>query len=98
MFDYIKPTQRDFDPDIYPLEVGTKNLSSDKSLEQISLDILNLPKSLKLNNGTVVVANIIPRDDENKIKFDEVSVKLHKVCKVNDISEKHQPDKTSLET
>ena len=66
MFDYIKPTQRDFNPGIYILQVGTKNLSSDRSLGQISLDILNLPKSLKLNNGTVVVANTVPRDDEIK--------------------------------
>ena len=34
MFDYIKPMQRDFNPDVYTLHVGTKDLSSHKSPEQ----------------------------------------------------------------
>ena len=74
MFDYTKSTQRDSNPN---------DLSSDKSLEQISLDILN--KSLKLNNNTVVVSNIVPRDDAYKTKADEINAKLEKLCKVNNI-------------
>ena len=42
MVDYVKPTQRDFNPDVYLLHVGTIDLSSNISPEQISLDILNL--------------------------------------------------------
>ena len=63
MLDYIKPMQRDFNHDIYILHVGTNNLSSCKSQEQIS--ILNLVKFLNLNSDTVVVL---------KKKADEVSV------------------------
>ena len=66
MVDYIKPTQRDFNPDVYLLHVGTNDLSSNKSPEQTSLDILNLANSLKLDNNTVIVSGIVPRDDENK--------------------------------
>ena len=58
MVDYIKPTQRDFNPDVYLLHVGTNDLSSNKSPEQISLDILNLANSLKLDNNTVKANNI----------------------------------------
>ena len=65
MVDYIKPTQRDFNPDVYLLHVGTNDLSSNISPEQISLDILNLANSLKLDNNTVIVSSIVPRDDEN---------------------------------
>ena len=65
MLDYIKPTQRDFNPDIYLLHVGTSNLSSNKSPEQISLDILNLANSLKLHNSTVIVSSIVPCNNEN---------------------------------
>ena len=65
---YIKPTQRDTNPDVYLLHVGTTNLSSNKSTEQISLDILNLTNFLKLDNNTVIVSNIVPRNDENKKK------------------------------
>ena len=65
MVDYIKPTQRDFIPDVYLLHVGTNDLSSNKFPEQISRDILNLANSLKLDNRTVIVSSIVPRDDEN---------------------------------
>ena len=67
MIDYVKPTQRDFNPDVYLLHVGTNNLTSNKSPEQISLDILNLA-NLKLDNNTVIVSSIVPRNDENKKK------------------------------
>ena len=65
MIDYIKATQTDFNSDLYLLYVGTNNLSSNISPEQISLDILNLANSLKLDNNTVIVSSIVPRDDEN---------------------------------
>ena len=68
MVNYIKPTQIDFNPDVYLLHVGTNDLSSNKSPEQISLDILNLANTLKLDNNTVIVSSIVPRDDENKKK------------------------------
>ena len=61
MVDYIKPTQGDFNPDLYLLHVRANDLSSNKSPEQISLDILNLDNSLKLDNNTVIVLSIAPR-------------------------------------
>ena len=66
MVDYIKPTQRDSNPHVYLLHVGTNDLTSNKSPEQISLDILNLVNSLKLDNNTVIVSSIAPCKDENK--------------------------------
>ena len=65
MIDYIKATQTDFNSDLYLLYVGTNNLSSNISPEQISLDILNLANSLKLENNTNIVSSIAPGDDEN---------------------------------
>ena len=61
----LKPTQRDFNPDVYLIHVGTNDLSSNKSPEQIPLDILNLANPLKLDNNTVIVSSIVLRDDEN---------------------------------
>ena len=40
------------------------------------MDILNLANSLKLDNNTVIVSIIVPRDDENKKKVDEVNIIL----------------------
>ena len=85
MVDYIKPTQRDFSPDVYLLHVGTNYLFSNKSPEQISPDILNLANSLKLDNNTVIVSIIVPRDDENKKEVDEVNIILEELCKANNI-------------
>ena len=68
MVDYIKQTQRDFNPGVYLIHVGTNDLFSNKSPEQISLDILNLSNSLNLDNNTAVVSSIVPRDHENKKK------------------------------
>ena len=65
MLDYIKPTQRDFNPDVYLLHVGTNDLTFNKSPEQISLDILNLANFLKLDDNTVIVSSIVPSNDEN---------------------------------
>ena len=48
---------RDFSTDVYLLHVGTNDLSSNKSPEQISLDVLNLANSLKLDNNTDIVSS-----------------------------------------
>ena len=58
MLDYIKPTKKDFNPNVYLLHVGTNDLSSKKSPEQISMGTLNLAKSLKLDNETVNANNV----------------------------------------
>ena len=60
MVDYIKPTQR-----FQSRHVGTNDVTSNKSPEQISLDMLNLANSLKLDNKIVIVSSIVPRNDEN---------------------------------
>ena len=88
MVDYMKPTQRDFNPDVYLLHVGTNDLSSKKSPGQISLDILNLADSLKLENNNIIVSSIVPRDDQNKKKVDEVNIilELYKANNVDRIS------------
>ena len=38
MYDYIKPTQRDFKPEIFILHVGTNDLPLNKSPKEISED------------------------------------------------------------
>ena len=84
MVDYIKPTQRDFNPDVYLLHFRPI-LSSNKFSEQISLKILNVANSLKLDNNNVIVLSIVPRDDENKKKVDEVNIILEELCKANNV-------------
>ena len=85
MVDYIKPTQRDFNPDVYLLHVRTNDLTSNRSPEQIPLDILNLANFLKLDNNTVIVSSIVPPNYENKKKADEVNIILEELCNANNV-------------
>ena len=39
MFDYVKPIQRDFDPDAYILHIGTDDLTADKKPDEIGSEI-----------------------------------------------------------
>lgn len=53
MFDYMKPTQRYFNPNM---------------AEQISEEISNLIESLKINNNVVVISSILSGGDLQKRK------------------------------
>ena len=47
MYDYIKPIQRDFKPEIFVLPFGTNDLPLNKSQKEISEDIVTLAESKK---------------------------------------------------
>ena len=47
MYDYIKPTQRDFKPEIFILYVGTNDFPLNKSPKEISENIVTLTRSIK---------------------------------------------------
>ena len=44
MFDCVKPTQRNFDPDAYILHIGTNDLTTYKKLDKICSEISRLVK------------------------------------------------------
>ena len=66
MKDYIKPTKRDFDPDLYIFHTGTSDLSLAKYNAEIPTDIINLAESLKSTHSNVVVSTIVPHVDNFK--------------------------------
>ena len=74
MNDYIKPSVRS-SPDHFILHVGTNDLSSDKSLEEIARSIINLAISIKNKKHDVSISNIIIRADDKKLE--------EKRCEVN---------------
>ena len=63
MLDYVKPIQRDFDPDTYILHIGTNNLTTDKKPDEICSELLRLVKVLKANKNKIVISTIVPRGD-----------------------------------
>ena len=63
MYGYIKPTQRDFEPEIFILHVGTNGLPLNKSPKEISEDIVTLAELMKTENNKIIVSSIVCRAD-----------------------------------
>ena len=82
MNDYVKPSVRS-SPDHFILHVGTNDLSSDKSSEEIARSIIGLATSIKNEKHDVSISNIIIRADDKKLgeKRCEVNSFLGKLCK-----------------
>ena len=82
MNDYAKPSVRS-SPDHFILHVGTNDLSSDKSPEEIARSIIDLATSIKKEKRDVSISNVIIRADHKKLeeKRCEVNSFLGKLCK-----------------
>ena len=65
MKDYINPTRRDFDPDLYIFHAGTNDLSLDKPDAEIAADIINVAEPLKSTHGNNTVSARLFRLDCN---------------------------------
>ena len=68
MHDYIKPSQRDFKPEIFVSHVGTNNLPSNKSPTEFSEDIVTLAESMKTENNKIIISSIVCRPDSFREK------------------------------
>ena len=77
-YDYIKPTQRDFKPEIFVLQVGINKLPLNKSPKEISEDIVTLAESMKTENK-IIVSSIVCRADSFREKIDEVNAHLEEI-------------------
>ena len=84
--DYIKPTQRDFKPEIFVLHFGTNDLPSNKSSKEISEDIINLAESMKTENNKIILSSIVCHADSFREKVDEVNAHLEEICAEKDIA------------
>ena len=74
MHDYIKLSVRR-SPDHFTLYVGTNDLSSDKSPEELARSIIDIATSIKNEKHDVSISNIIIRADDKKLE--------EKRCEVN---------------
>ena len=80
MYDHIKPTQRNFQPNVYISHVGTNDLPTDMTPEEISEKIITFSKHLKSEDNEVVVSGIVPRGDYYKEKAEAVNKVLKDAC------------------
>ena len=79
MYDYSRPS-KNLSPDLFILHVGTNELRSSKTAEEISKELLNLALDLNTNQNEVMVSSIIKRDDKWNAKGQEVNGFLSSKC------------------
>ena len=79
--DHVKPTIRDDKPDHVMLHTGTNGLRSEKTASQIVRFSTEIAMSLKGNDNSVIVSDIVPRNDNLNNKGTKVSNRLLLMCK-----------------
>lgn len=67
-YDYMKPMQKNFHPNFHISHVGTEDLPTDMTLEEISEKNISFSKHLKLENNEVVGLGIVQGGDSYKVK------------------------------
>ena len=80
MVDHAKPTIGDDKPDHVILHTGTNDLRSEKTANQIARSITEPAMSLRDNDNSVIVSNIIPRNENLNNKATEVNNRLLLMC------------------
>ena len=85
MFDYVKPIQRDFNPDAFTLHIGTNDLTTDKKPDEICSEISRLVKVHKTNKNKIVISTIVLRGDACSTKVEKLNSLLKEFCENNGI-------------
>ena len=80
MFGFVKPIQRDLDPEAYVIHMKSEICS-----EEICSEIFWLIEDLKTENNTIVVSTIVPRGDAYNTKVEKVNTLLKEFCENNGI-------------
>ena len=62
MKDYVKPSLK-YNPALLIVHMGTNDLRTEKSQEDIAESITNLSRDIKTNENEVVISGIVPRGD-----------------------------------
>ena len=76
MLDYVKTIKRDLDPEAYVMHIGTNDLETDKTRDEIFSEILRLIKELKTDKNKIVVSTIVPRGNAYNTKAEKVNTLL----------------------
>ena len=85
MKDYVKHSLK-YNPDLLIVHMGTNDLRTEKSPEDIAESIINLSLDIKTNENEVVVNGIVPRGDSLNEKGTKVNFFLQSKCSALNIS------------
>ena len=86
MYDHVKPTIQEVNPNHIILHIGTNELKSSKTASQTSRSVIDLALSLKLEANAVTISLIVPRKDNLNNKAQEVNSRLINMCGERDIA------------
>ena len=81
----MKPSLKN-KPDVILLHVGTNNLRTDNTPEDISNDIINLATTSKTSENHIIISGIVGRNDALNNKATEVNNLLKSKCDVNNFT------------
>ena len=76
MYDHVKPTIREFNPNHIILHVGTNELKSSKTASQISKSVIELTLSLKSETNLVTISLTVSRKVSQNDKVQEVKSRI----------------------
>ena len=65
------------------IHIGTNDLGTDKTPDDIFSEILRLVKELKTDKNKIVVSTIVPRGDAYNTKAEQVITLLKEFCENN---------------
>ena len=86
MYDDVKPTIREFNPNHITLHVRINELKSSKTASQISRSVIDLALSLKSETNAVTISLIVLRKHNLNNKAQEVNSRFINMCGERDIT------------
>ena len=76
---YVRPSQK-YSPDMYVMHVGSNDLQSIKTPEEISDEIMELAKDIKTEENDIIISGITIRQDQYNEKGFQVNEQLKVKC------------------
>ena len=80
IYDYLKPTQKDFKAQTFVLHVATNGLPLNKPPKKIFEVNVTLAESMKTDNNKIIISGIVCRADNFEENVDEVNDHLEEIC------------------
>ena len=84
-YDYVRPSQK-YSPELYVMHIGSNDLRSSKTPDQISEEVITFAKSIKTDTNDVVISSITARNDHLHDKGVDVNKLLKTKCDQNNFA------------
>ena len=84
MYHYAIPSM-EFNPDLVIMHVGTNDLRTDKTPKEIAMEIIDLSKSLSMEDNDYMISGMTARNDKFSEKAIMVNEELKSLCYENEL-------------